>query len=262
MLSSRVPGNFLTDNAFQGITAVGMTCVILSGGIDRPVGAVIGFTGVFVAVLITWFGVYPLVAFVLALLVSALFGAAMAAAIGYLAVPGFMVTLEAKGPVEARAKVGTRVPPCSRWNLFDRQVLFWIFHSKPEAGFLESLTELRRTLETQAATLAAKRRTAEQIRMMRYWLQQHEISAQMAESCGLASYEIHRLVFEASRNPLLRSATGLLEYALAIALRNRIFTRRCRVRSTKGHPLCQADPRLRRRQHWRSVAGDGPDPED
>ena len=32
-------------------------------------------------------------------------------------------TLEAKGLVEARAKVGTRVLPQSRWNLFDRQVL-------------------------------------------------------------------------------------------------------------------------------------------
>ena len=93
MLSTRIMGNFLTDNAFLGITAVGMTFVILSGGIDLSVGAVIGFTGVFIAVLITWFGVHPLVDFVLALLVSAAFGAAMGAAIHYLAVPSFIVTL-------------------------------------------------------------------------------------------------------------------------------------------------------------------------
>ena len=42
MLSTRVLGNFLTDNAFLGIAAVGMTFVILSGGIDLSVGAVIG----------------------------------------------------------------------------------------------------------------------------------------------------------------------------------------------------------------------------
>lgn len=77
MLSTRVLGNFLTDNAFLGITAVGMTFVILSGGIDLSVGAVIGFTGVFLTVLITWFGVPPLVAFALALIVAAAFGAAM-----------------------------------------------------------------------------------------------------------------------------------------------------------------------------------------
>ncbi|MBI1173368.1 GntR family transcriptional regulator [bacterium] len=131
-------------------------------------------------------------------------------------------TLEAKGLVEARAKVGTRVQPRSRWNLFDRQVLFWIFHARPEAGFLDSVAELRRTLEIQAADLAARRRNSEQVRMMRYWLQQHDISAAMPEPCGLAAYEIHRLIFEASHNPLLRSATGLVEFALASALRRKM----------------------------------------
>ena len=93
MLSTRVLGNFLTDNAFLGITAVGMTFVIISGGIDLSVGAVIGFTGVLVAVLITWFGVHPLVAFAIALAVAAAFGAAMGLAIHYLHVPAFIVTL-------------------------------------------------------------------------------------------------------------------------------------------------------------------------
>jgi len=37
MLSTRVIGNLLTDNAFLGIAAVGMTFVILSGGIDLSV---------------------------------------------------------------------------------------------------------------------------------------------------------------------------------------------------------------------------------
>jgi simple sugar transport system permease protein len=34
ILSTRVVGNLLTDNAYLGIAAVGMTLVILSGGID------------------------------------------------------------------------------------------------------------------------------------------------------------------------------------------------------------------------------------
>lgn len=45
--STRVICNILTDNAFLGIIAVGMTFVILSGGIDLSVGSVIAFTGVF-----------------------------------------------------------------------------------------------------------------------------------------------------------------------------------------------------------------------
>ena len=38
--STRVICNILTDNAFLGIIAVGMTFVILSGGIDLSVGSV------------------------------------------------------------------------------------------------------------------------------------------------------------------------------------------------------------------------------
>jgi ribose/xylose/arabinose/galactoside ABC-type transport system permease subunit len=93
MFSTRVLGNFLTDNAFLGIAAVGMTFVILSGGIDLSVGAVIGFTGVLVAVLISWAGFHPVSAFAIALLVAAIFGGVMGMAIHYLQVPAFIVTL-------------------------------------------------------------------------------------------------------------------------------------------------------------------------
>ena len=93
MFSTRVLGNFLTDNAFLGIAAVGMTFVILSGGIDLSVGAVIGFTGVLIAVLISWAGLHPVAAFALALAVAAAFGGAMGLAIHYLQVPAFIVTL-------------------------------------------------------------------------------------------------------------------------------------------------------------------------
>ncbi|MDB5657436.1 MAG: yjfF [Cypionkella sp.] len=93
MLSTRVLGNFLTDNAFLGIAAVGMTFVIISGGIDLSVGAVIGFTTVLNAVLIMWLGLHPLFAFAISLTVAAAFGAVMGAAIHYLKVPSFIVTL-------------------------------------------------------------------------------------------------------------------------------------------------------------------------
>jgi galactofuranose transport system permease protein len=93
MFSTRVLGNFLTDNAFLGIAAVGITFVILSGGIDLSVGAVIGFTTVLVAVLIMWLNLHPLMAFAISLTVATGFGAIMGAAIHYLKVPSFIVTL-------------------------------------------------------------------------------------------------------------------------------------------------------------------------
>ncbi|EWY40820.1 sugar ABC transporter permease [Skermanella stibiiresistens SB22] len=91
--STRVVANLLTDNAFLGIVAVGMTFVIISGGIDLSVGSVIGFTTVFLALAIERHDVPPLVAFALVLVICAAFGAAMGAAIQYFDLPPFIVTL-------------------------------------------------------------------------------------------------------------------------------------------------------------------------
>lgn len=93
MLSTRVIGNLLTDNAFLGIVAVGMTFVIISGGIDLSVGSVIAFAGVFIAVTLRDTSLHPLTVFSLLLLLTTLFGASMGAVIHYLEMPPFIVTL-------------------------------------------------------------------------------------------------------------------------------------------------------------------------
>ena len=94
MVSGRVAGNLLTDNAFLGVLAVGMTVVILSGGIDLSVGAVVAFVGVLLALLIGN-GVDPFLAFAIALAAGTLYGALIGAAIHWLQAPPFIVTLAA-----------------------------------------------------------------------------------------------------------------------------------------------------------------------
>ncbi|MDU6489917.1 ABC transporter permease subunit, partial [Bradyrhizobium sp.] len=91
--STRVVANLLTDNAFLGIVAAGMTFVIISGGIDLSVGSVIGFTTVFVALAVERWGIPPFAAFALVLVLCALFGAAMGAVIHVFDLPPFIVTL-------------------------------------------------------------------------------------------------------------------------------------------------------------------------
>ena len=66
-------------------------------------------------------------------------------------------TLAAKGLIEARARIGTRVLPRNRWNLFDGDVLAWFFELGPEVSFLRSLAEVRIGIEIEAAALAAER---------------------------------------------------------------------------------------------------------
>ena len=91
--STRVFFDLLTDNAFLGIVAVGMTFVILSGGIDLSVGSVIAFTGVLLAKLIGAYGIAPGYAFVIVLLMGTTFGALMGWIIDTLKLPAFIITL-------------------------------------------------------------------------------------------------------------------------------------------------------------------------
>lgn len=91
--SLRVATSLLSDNAFLGIAAVGMTLVILSGGIDLSVGAVVGFTSIFTATLVAGHGFSPAVAWLLALGLGAGLGAAMGALIHFFQLPPFLITL-------------------------------------------------------------------------------------------------------------------------------------------------------------------------
>lgn len=85
-------GNFFSDGAFLGIAAIGMTFVILSGGIDLSVGAMVGFTSILIAVLIQH-QVPPLGAIAIALAIGTLLGSFMGAVIRYFQLPPFLVTL-------------------------------------------------------------------------------------------------------------------------------------------------------------------------
>jgi simple sugar transport system permease protein len=84
--------NILRDNAFLGIVAAGQTLVILSGGIDLSVGAVLGLTTVSMSGLIAA-GVHPVVAMAICLVGGSLFGGAMGKIIQFFQVPAFLVTL-------------------------------------------------------------------------------------------------------------------------------------------------------------------------
>jgi len=90
--SLRVAVNLLGDNAFLGVAAVGATFVILSGGIDLSVGAVVAFTSILIASLVAH-GVNPLIAIVLSLMVGASYGTLMGFLIRAFGLPPFLVTL-------------------------------------------------------------------------------------------------------------------------------------------------------------------------
>ena len=85
--------NIFIDNAFLLITSVGMTFVILSGGIDLSVGAVIALTTVASAHLLEMEGWSPGAVIPLMLLMGTALGAAMGSIIHFFKVQPFIVTL-------------------------------------------------------------------------------------------------------------------------------------------------------------------------
>ena len=68
--------------------------------------------------------------------------------------------LAAKGLVEAKPRIGTRVSPRESWNLLDPDVMAWQHESTPRQTFLRKLTEVRAVIEPHAAALAAERADA------------------------------------------------------------------------------------------------------
>ncbi len=81
------------DNAFLGIAAIGATFVILSGGIDLSVGAVIGFTSILIATLVETYRWPPPIAIVAALGIGSVFGAGMGVLVAKFRIPPFLVSL-------------------------------------------------------------------------------------------------------------------------------------------------------------------------
>ncbi len=89
----RVFANFLGDNAFLGIVAIGMTFVIISGGIDLSVGALVGAVTIGAAALIQRAGLHPAPAFALVLAIGAGFGALQGVIIQKFRIQPFLATL-------------------------------------------------------------------------------------------------------------------------------------------------------------------------
>ncbi|HWN95286.1 MAG TPA: galactofuranose ABC transporter, permease protein YjfF, partial [Methylomirabilota bacterium] len=85
--------SFVSADAYLGIAALGLTFVILSGGIDLSVGAVIGCVSILIGVLIEKHHWSPLLVVPVALLFGTAMGASMGAVIHCFGLPPFLVTL-------------------------------------------------------------------------------------------------------------------------------------------------------------------------
>ncbi|MBB4838208.1 MULTISPECIES: FadR/GntR family transcriptional regulator [Sphingomonas] len=124
--------------------------------------------------------------------------------------------LAAKGLVHSRPKIGTQVSPRREWHLLDPDVLSWIFAGEPDDSLIESLFELRRIVEPDAARLAALRRTPEQLARMQEGLAgvgRHGFDSEEGRCCDEA---FHSALLEASGNDFIMSLTSGVAAAIEL----------------------------------------------
>jgi DNA-binding FadR family transcriptional regulator len=122
--------------------------------------------------------------------------------------------LAAKGLVDSRPKVGTRINARSHWNLLDPDVLDWTFESDPDRQLLDSLFELRNMVESAAAGLAAQRRSAAHLKAMRAALKGMAMHSLATEAGRQADLDFHTALLNATGNPFIISLTNGVSAAI------------------------------------------------
>lgn len=125
-------------------------------------------------------------------------------------------TLAAKGLIQPKARIGTRVLSREHWNLFDPEILKWhVDTGSVDAAFLFNLQEMRIALEPEAARLAALRHTPAQLAALYHWVDRMAEPEVTGTTFVHHDLRFHIAVAEASRNPFMRAISALIEVALA-----------------------------------------------
>lgn len=122
--------------------------------------------------------------------------------------------LTAKGLLESRPKLGTRVRPKESWNMFDSDVLNWCFESAPSAEFLRALFEVREVIEPAAAALAARRASDEQIVAIEQAYKAMEEAETEGEEHILSDINFHMAILRATNNEFMVSLGESIKTAL------------------------------------------------
>jgi GntR family transcriptional regulator, galactonate operon transcriptional repressor len=128
-------------------------------------------------------------------------------------------TLAAKGLLEARPRVGTRVLEPTHWNLLDLDVLGWRYATMPRTQFFRELFEIRRMIEPNAAALAAERATDTEIAALDSAYRAMQVADHSSDAAIDADLRFHRAVLDCSHNELLVQMGGVIAVGLLVSFR-------------------------------------------
>ena len=125
--------------------------------------------------------------------------------------------LASKGLVSVGPKVGTRVRPPAEWNMLDPEVMEWHLAGPASADFIAALYEMRLIFEPEAARLAATRITQAQRSALLAALEGITTLPRASSEHIAADLAFHRIILEATGNPVLRSFGAMIENSLSVS---------------------------------------------
>jgi DNA-binding FadR family transcriptional regulator len=161
--------------------------------------------------------------------------------------------LSAKGLVESRQRVGTRVRPDDDWNRLDPEVLAWGADLEPDASFVRGLLEARRIIEPAAAELAALRATGRDLMTIEGAYDRMSRSlAHDLDACTEADLDFHTAILRASHNPVLSQLASVIGAALRAGFRVSTSLTRGYERTLRAHGDVLEAIRLRQPEQARS----------
>ncbi|GAM58738.1 transcriptional regulator, gntR family [Vibrio ishigakensis] len=110
--------------------------------------------------------------------------------------------LSAKGLIESKPKVGTRICPRSQWHFLDPQLLEWIEDLEDNKPFLSQFLGLRKAIEPEACALAAENATVEQRKELSTYFQKMTEAATNVDyhNWTMNDHMFHKTIFLATGN--------------------------------------------------------------
>lgn len=122
-------------------------------------------------------------------------------------------TLNAKGLLKSRTKIGSRVEPRENWNILDRDVLAWHIAAMDPQEFFVSVQQVRKILEPEIAALAAVNRTPQQLRVITEAFEGMR-NAKSGRDSVVPDVKFHLALLAAANNALLTPFGIMIEFAL------------------------------------------------
>lgn len=127
--------------------------------------------------------------------------------------------LSAKGLIMSRPKKGITIQAKEKWNLFDADVLSWLLQSTPSLEMLKDFTQLRLAIEPEAAALAAKNASPDDLKLIENALFRMRKAEEGLDDALDADIEFHSSLLIASHNLFFLQLRSFIETALRVSIR-------------------------------------------